>query len=106
LPPDHLQWLWKHSDCYNLQKVQMRVTEMVQVALLSTRRHWDEALWSIRSLPILLWFPWRLRSAWISLSGSRSSHCWERHSQHYTMHEEKIITIIWRLQVSWIHRGC
>jgi hypothetical protein len=39
LAPDHLQWLQKHSDCYNLQKVQTRVTEMVQVALLSTRRH-------------------------------------------------------------------
>jgi hypothetical protein len=106
LAPDHLQWLRKHSDCYNLQKAQMRVTEMVQVALLSTRRHRDEALWSIWSLPILLWFPRRLRSAWISLSGSRSSRCWERHSQHYTMHGEKIITIIWRRWVSWIHRGC
>jgi hypothetical protein len=107
LAPDHLQWLWKHSNCYNLQKVQMRATEMVQVALLSTRRHQDEALWSILSLPILLWFPRRLRSAWIShLSGSRSSCCWERHSQHYTMHGEKIITIIQRRQVSWIHQGC
>jgi hypothetical protein len=106
LAPDHLQWLWKHSDCYNLQKEQMRATEMVQVILLSTRRPRDEALWSIRSLPILLWFPRRLQSAWISLSGSRSSRCWERHSQHYTMHGEKIIMILWRRQVSWIHRGC
>jgi hypothetical protein len=106
LAPDHLQRLRKHSDCYNLQKVQMRVTEMVQVALLSTRRNQDEALWSIQSLPILLWFLRRLRSAWISLSGSRSSRCWERHSQHYTMHGEKIIMIIWRRRVSWIHWGC
>jgi hypothetical protein len=106
LASDHLQWLWKHSDCYNLQKVQMRATETVQVALVSTRRHQDEALWSIWSLPILLWFPQRLRSAWISLSGSRSSCCWERHSQHYTMHEEKIIMIIRRRRVSWIHWGC
>jgi hypothetical protein len=75
LAPDHLQWLWKHSDFYNLQKVQMRATEMVQVTFLSTRRHQDEALWSIRLLPFLLWFPLRLWSAWISLSGSRSSHC-------------------------------
>jgi hypothetical protein len=106
LAPDHLQWLWKHSDCYNLQKVQMRATEMVQVALLSTRRHQDKVLWSIWSLPILLWFPRRLQSAWISLSGSRSSHCWERHSQHYTMHGEKLIMIIQRRRVSWIHQGC
>jgi hypothetical protein len=42
----------------------------------------------------------------LNLSGSRSSHCWERHSQHYTMHGEKIITIIWRRRVSWIHGGC
>jgi hypothetical protein len=48
--------------------VQMRATEMVQVTLLSTRRHRDEALWSIRSLPILLWFPRRWQSAWISKS--------------------------------------
>jgi hypothetical protein len=47
-----------------------------------------------------------LVSAWISLSGSRSSPCWERHSQHYTMHGEKIVMIIWRRQVSWIHQGC
>jgi hypothetical protein len=106
LAPDHLQWLWKHSDCYNLQKVQMRATETVQVALLSTRRHQDEALWSIQLLPILLWFPRRLRSAWISLSGSRSTRCSERHSQHYTMHGENIITIIWRRWVSRIHWGC
>jgi hypothetical protein len=106
LAPDHPQRLWKHSNCYNLQTVQMRATETVQVTLLSTRRHQDEALWSIWLLPILLWFPWRLWSAWISLSGSRSSHCWERHSQHYTMHGEKIITIIWRRRVSWIHWGC
>jgi hypothetical protein len=65
-----------------------------------------KALWSIRSLPILLWFPQRLRSVWISLSGSRSSRCWERHSQHYTMLGEKIIMIIWRRWVSWIHQGC
>jgi hypothetical protein len=71
----YLQWLWKHSDCYNLQKVQMRAMEMVQVALVSTRRHRDKPLWSIWSLPILLWFPWRLWSAWISLSRSRSSRC-------------------------------
>ncbi len=106
LAPDHLQWLWKHSNCYNLQKVQTRAMETVQVTLLSTRRHQDEALWSIWSLPILLWFPWRLQSAWTSLSGSRSSHCWERHSQCYTMHGEKIIMIIQRRRVSWIHRGC
>jgi hypothetical protein len=106
LAPDHLQWLWKHSDCNNLQKVKMRATETVQVALLSTRRHQDEALWSIRSLPILLWFPQRLQSAWISLSGSRSSHCWERQSQQYTTHGEKIITKILRRRVSWIHQGC
>jgi hypothetical protein len=86
--------------------VQMRATEMVQVTLLSTRRHQNEALWSIWSLSILLWFPWRIQSAWISLSRSRSSHCWERHSQCYTMHGEKIITITQRRWVSWIHQGC
>jgi hypothetical protein len=80
--------------------------ETVQVALVSTRRHQDDALWSIWSLPILLWFPQRLRSAWISLSGSRSSCCGERHSQNYTMHGEKIKMIIQRRQVSWIHWGC
>jgi hypothetical protein len=74
LGPNLPQWLWKHSDCYNLQKVQMRVMGMVQVALLGTRRHRDETLWPIQLLPILLWFPQRWRSAWIRQSGRRSSH--------------------------------
>jgi hypothetical protein len=78
LGPDLPQWLWKHYDCYNLQKVQMRVIGMVQVALLGTRRHRDEKLRPIQLLPILLWFPRRWRSAWIRQSGGRSSHCWER----------------------------
>jgi hypothetical protein len=78
LGPDLPQWLWKLSDCYNLQKVQMRVMGMVQVALLGTRRHRDETLQPIQLLPILLWFPRRWRSAWIRQSGGRSSCCWER----------------------------
>jgi hypothetical protein len=68
------QRLWKHSDCYNLQKVQMRVMGMVEVALLGTRRHRDKTLQPIQLLPILLWFPWRWWSAWIRQSRGRSSH--------------------------------
>jgi hypothetical protein len=79
LGPDLPQWQWKHSDCYNLQKVQTRGMGMVQVALLGTRRHRDKTLWPIQLLPILLWFPCRRwQSAWIRQSGGRSSHCWER----------------------------
>jgi hypothetical protein len=85
LGPGLPQRLWKHSDCYNLQKVQMRVMGMVQVALLGTRRHRDETLWPIQLLPILLWFPRRWRSAWIRQSTDRSSHCWERQRRHYTI---------------------
>jgi hypothetical protein len=85
LGPNLPQWLWKHSDCYNLQKEQMKVMGMVKVTLLGTRRHRDERLQPIQLLPILLWFPRRWQSAWIRQSRGRSSHCWERWRWHYTI---------------------
>ncbi len=53
LPHDLWQWLWRHSDCYDLQKVQMMLKGRALIVHLCTRKHRDEIL-----VPALLWFLW------------------------------------------------
>ncbi len=44
LQHDLWQWLWRHSDCYDLQKVQMMLKGRVLIVHLSTKKHRDETL--------------------------------------------------------------
>jgi hypothetical protein len=51
LQHDLWQWLWRHSDCYDLQKVYMKLKVRVLVIQLSTRKHRDKIL-----VTSLFWF--------------------------------------------------
>jgi hypothetical protein len=63
--PDLWQWLWRHSDCYDLQKVQIKLKGRVLVIQLSTRKHRDKIM-----VTALLWFLLEWWNAWTSQSVS------------------------------------
>jgi hypothetical protein len=99
LPNDLWQCLWRHSDCYNLRKVQMMLKGRVLIVQLSTQKHWDATL-----VPALLWFLEKWQN-WTRWSRSISSCYWEIKSRLHIMHRERSTMRIQRMPGRLILQG-
>jgi hypothetical protein len=95
LRPNLRQWLWRHSDCYDLRKVQMRLKGRVIAIQLSTRKHTRDKI----LVTALLWFLLQWRSAWTRQH--KQIKCYsESKSQLYITHGERSTMRIPKMPVS------